>query len=138
MAKYKKNDILTENRAMARVQVVSDGNTNPSVSTTQCTDDTAKKEYVAPIIEEVDNNNVVTSQIDVRTVEPENAKAIIGRNPFYVYRLPTRESRHIAKAIPAAVEMKVVSIVKNKIFGRFYKLSNGFYAPILGDYMLKG
>lgn len=74
----------------------------------------------------------------MRLITRENAKSFIARTPFKAYKIPSLQSQHVAKTMPAGVEIKIMAIKKSAIHGQFYKLPNGLYAPMIGDYLLKG
>lgn len=77
-------------------------------------------------------------EIPHAVVTPETATAIIGKTAVKAYRIPSLESRYLAKTMPAFVALTVAEVVNSRIYGKFYKLTNGYFVPVIGDYILKG
>lgn len=91
---------------------------------------------------EAAEETVVTEEIKQEVpqsiVAPETVTAIIGKTAVRTYRIPSLESRYLAKTMPAFAALTVTEIVNSRIYGKFYKLANGYFVPVIGDYVLKG
>ena len=90
------------------------------------------EEVVAPVKVE----GVTPELVKVTEAKPEPIKrrTVIAKSAASFRSMPTMETKYIVGKMPIGVAYEIVQEIDTVIFGKFYKLSNGYYITTNGNY----